>query len=412
MNHEPLMLLNGQAHPGASVDLDNVVDVRPGTPEPADVRRGQWTPGNVPRREDGAFAPKCPQPRLDDVLLKSCFLKHLQWEKRRADRSNTPLSIAIVRPEIVDARNPALAVQWLEFIQANKRETDVLGYLGQGIVAVLLPDTNRQGTLDFTERMVSRAKRLGYSIATATYPDQLFESLLNRGDATPEPNPLLLDSTARPRGLGSMVKRSIDIVGACTAIVLLSPVMLAAAVAIAADSPGPIIFRQVRLGRGSVPFVFYKFRSMFCDVDDRIHREYVTSLIEGENTSPGQRGTARPWSKIQSDPRVTRVGHFIRRTSIDELPQLFNVLKGDLSLVGPRPPLPYEVEKYRPWHLRRILATKPGISGLWQIEAGSQTTFDDMVRMDLRYIRRWSVILDLKILAKTARIVLRRTGAG
>jgi len=119
----------------------------------------------------------------------------------------------------------------------------------------------------------------------------------------------------------------------------------------------------------------------------------------------------RPLYKIQSDPRTTPVGRFIRKTSLDELPQLFNVLKGDMSLVGPRPPLPYEAEKYQSWHFRRVLQVRPGITGLWQVEGRSTTSFDDMVRLDLRYIRNWSLWLDLKILLKTIKVVLRRDGA-
>ena len=172
-----------------------------------------------------------------------------------------------------------------------------------------------------------------------------------------------------------------------------------------------MIFKQIRLGKGR-PFVFYKFRSMAADADDQIHREYVTDLISGDAKGAGKDGGSRKWSKLKSDPRITPVGRFIRRTSIDELPQLYNVVRGDLSLIGPRPALPYEAEKYQSWHLRRLLEVKPGVSGLWQVAAGYDATFDDMVRLDLRYVREWSLLLDLKILAKTVQVVLRRKGSG
>ncbi len=187
--------------------------------------------------------------------------------------------------------------------------------------------------------------------------------------------------------------------------------MLLTALAIKFTSPGPIIFKQIRLGQRGVPFVFYKFRSMLTNTDDRIHREYVTHLIKGNLKEINQGDQETPLYKIKEDPRVTRVGRIIRKTSIDELPQLFNVLKGDMSLVGPRPPLPYEVEKYQSWHLRRILDAKPGITGLWQVEGRSQTSFDDMVRLDLQYIRNWSPWLDFKILLKTVKVVLKSAGA-
>jgi lipopolysaccharide/colanic/teichoic acid biosynthesis glycosyltransferase len=151
---------------------------------------------------------------------------------------------------------------------------------------------------------------------------------------------------------------------------------------------------------------------MVCNADDRIHRQYVASLIDGDLQGINQGDAEKPLYKMKSDPRVTLVGQFIRKTSIDELPQLFNVLKGDMSLVGPRPALSYEVEKYQPWHLRRILEIRPGITGLWQVEGRSKTSFDDMVRLDLRYIRSCSLVLDLKILIRTVKVVLQCDGAG
>jgi lipopolysaccharide/colanic/teichoic acid biosynthesis glycosyltransferase len=137
----------------------------------------------------------------------------------------------------------------------------------------------------------------------------------------------------------------------------------------------------------------------------------VTDLINGNHEKINQGGKTTPLYKIKTDPRVTKVGKIIRKLSIDELPQFYNVLKGEMSLVGPRPPLPYEVQKYEPWHLRRILEAKPGITGLWQVDGRSRTTFNDMVRLDLRYIQNRSLWLDLAILVKTVRAVIRSNGA-
>jgi len=215
------------------------------------------------------------------------------------------------------------------------------------------------------------------------------------------------DSGLRKRP-GYPLKRALDITGSLVALLLFSPVMLITAIVIALTSPGPIIFKQIRVGKRGVPFVFYKFRSMRNDADDRIHREYVEKLING-NLQEINNGTAeKPFYKMKSDPRVTRVGRFIRDTHIDELPQLFNVLKGDMSLVGPRPGLPYEVEKYQYWQLRRVLEIKPGITCLWQINGHNATTFNDMVRFDIRYVQDCSLLLDLSILLKTVKIVLDR----
>jgi exopolysaccharide biosynthesis polyprenyl glycosylphosphotransferase len=214
-----------------------------------------------------------------------------------------------------------------------------------------------------------------------------------------------------PGNLGDLLKRSVDMVGSVGGILILSPLMLIIAAAIKMTSPGPVIFKQTRMGKRGVPFIFYKFRSMSANADDRIHREYVASLINGNHAAINQGDTAKPLYKIKWDPRVTRVGSIIRKTSMDELPQLFNVLRGDMSLVGPRPPIPYEAEKYEAWHLRRILEIRPGITGLWQVEGRSKTSFDDMVRMDLRYIRNCSPMFDLKILLRTIKVVLKREGA-
>ena len=207
------------------------------------------------------------------------------------------------------------------------------------------------------------------------------------------------------------MKRAIDIIGSTALLILASPLMLVTALAVKLTSPGPVIFRQMRIGREGKPFPFYKFRSMRCDNDDAIHREYVKNLIQGRHDQINEGDADKPVYKLRSDTRITAVGRIIRRTSIDELPQLFNVFKGEMSLVGPRPPIPYEIENYQSWHMRRLQEVRPGITGLWQVDGRSKTTFDDMVRLDLRYIRNWSLWLDIKILFKTVVVVIRCDGA-
>jgi len=196
----------------------------------------------------------------------------------------------------------------------------------------------------------------------------------------------------------STIKRALDVVGSATALVLLSPLWAIAALAIRLDSPGPVLFRQVRIGRRGTPFVMFKFRSMRVDTDDTIHRHYVEALISDGTAADESGGTQ--YFKLRNDPRVTPVGRFLRKTSMDELPQLLNVLRGEMSLVGPRPPLLYEVEQYRPWQRGR-LAAKPGITGFWQVYGRSRVTFNEMVRMDLAYIERASYLLDLRLLLLT-----------
>ena len=350
--------------------------------------------------------------QVDDVVLSAQqFRRQLYVEKRRTDRTKSPLSLVVVRLES-DANGAVPCIdELLELLARSKRETDILGCLGKDRVGLLLPHTDEQGVRAFVGSVSKRTGHLPLSIACATYPDEVFDHLMSDPQHVPDPLAYLFEEQTSRSWVNAWTKRALDIVGALVGIVLASPFMLATAVAVAVTSPGPVIFRQTRLGKGGVPFVLYKFRSMRIDADDRIHREYVANLIQGNLHAINQGDDSRPLYKMSADPRITRVGRFIRATSLDELPQFFNVLKGDMSLVGPRPPLQYEAEKYQSWHLRRVLQARPGITGLWQVEGRSTTSFDDMVRLDLRYIRHCSLLLDLKILLKTIVVVLRRDGA-
>lgn len=345
---------------------------------------------------------------VEDVLAKHHFLKQMEREKLRTDRSSAPLSVVLFRLDQGKTGRFGCVEALLRVLHQSKRETDILGCLSEDSVALLLPDTDEHGTSGFLQKIESRIERFHASTKSGTYPDVLFDQLLKEPrDAHSHPFFFIRNLRCLNES-GYRLKRALDIAGAIAGILLLSPLMLITAIAVALDSPGPIFFRQTRVGKGGATFGFYKFRSMFVNADDRIHREFVTKLIRGKLDEVNQGTAANPYYKIKADPRVTRVGQFIRRTSIDELPQLFNVLKGDMSLVGPRPPLPYEVENYASWHLTRILEVKPGITGLWQVEGHSSTTFDDMVRLDLEYIRKCSIASDLRILFKTVAVRLLR----
>jgi len=198
-----------------------------------------------------------------------------------------------------------------------------------------------------------------------------------------------------------VIKRVMDVTGSVAALVAFSPLFLVIAAAVKLSSPGPVFFRQTRVGQHGVPFVFLKFRSMRMGSDSAIHKDYVVKLIAGQAERKSANGSAEGVYKLTNDPRITRVGAFLRRTSLDELPQFINVLKGEMSLVGPRPAIPYEVEAYDIWHRRRVLEAKPGITGLWQINGRSRVKFDEMVRLDLRYAQTWSLWMDIKILLRT-----------
>ncbi len=199
------------------------------------------------------------------------------------------------------------------------------------------------------------------------------------------------------RAAALALKRGLDVVGAALLMILLSPVMLLVALAIKLDSRGPVLYRQERLGLHGRPFEVVKFRSMCCDADERLPGLLSRNEINGHAF------------KLANDPRITRVGRVMRRTSLDELPQLANVLRGQMSLVGPRPPLPSEVARYDIWHRRR-LSMKPGMTGLWQVGARREPEFDRWVQSDLQYIDSWSLWLDLKIIVRTIPAVLSGTG--
>ncbi|HRR56889.1 MAG TPA: sugar transferase [Acidobacteriota bacterium] len=215
----------------------------------------------------------------------------------------------------------------------------------------------------------------------------------------------------KPSRKGSQIlKRIMDLCGSLVLLVLLAPLMALIALLVKATSKGPVFYLQRRIGQYGQSFSFLKFRSMYTNVDSSVHERYIDEYIrQGKNAAFGPDGKAI--FKLVEDPRVTPLGRFLRKTSMDELPQLFNVLKGEMSLVGPRPPIPYEILRYDVWHRRRILEVKPGITGLWQVFGRSRTSFDDMVRLDLQYARNWSLWLDLKLLLLTPIAVFRGDGA-
>ena len=215
--------------------------------------------------------------------------------------------------------------------------------------------------------------------------------------------------TRRYDGVLRHVKRCVDLVLALLGLIVVAPLMGVVALIIKRSSPGPILFVQDRLGRDGRPFRFYKFRSMEHNSDDAIHRQFAAMFINGDEDGCTDTNAGDKIFKLKRDPRVTRIGTWLRRTSLDELPQLFNILKGEMSLVGPRPPIAYEIENYQPWHMERLKAV-PGLTGLWQVSGRSSVSFDQMVRLDIRYINDWTPWQDVAILARTVPVVLKGTG--
>lgn len=222
--------------------------------------------------------------------------------------------------------------------------------------------------------------------------------------------PLMELTAPSLQGQQLFLKRALDIVGSLAGLVLLAPVMAAIAIAIRLDSPGPVFFRQERIGVGGRRFRVWKFRTMAHGASDLVHRDLVTKMLAGDESGTQQAGEdGKGVFKLVNDTRVTKLGRFLRRTSLDEIPQLINVLAGAMSLVGPRPPVPYEFEAYDHWQFDR-LQVRPGMTGLWQVSGRNLLSYRQMCELDVDYVRRWSIWLDLKILAKTIPVVLFNSG--
>ena len=226
--------------------------------------------------------------------------------------------------------------------------------------------------------------------------------------ALPMANNLLFQQEMLPNFVhfaSKVIKRATDIFVSLSLLLLLSPMLLLLSLIIKLTSKGSVLFSQTRIGYKGKEFRFIKFRSMYADSDTKVHQAYMEKLIKGKTLEINNGSQENPHYKIKDDPRITPIGKILRKTSLDELPQLWNVLMGDMSLVGPRPPIPYEVKIYENWHYRRILDVKPGVTGLWQVSGRNKTTFNEMVRLDINYVENWSLLLDLKILLKTAKAV-------
>ncbi len=308
----------------------------------------------------------------------------------------------------------------IEALAAATRETDVLGWFERwAVIGVILPEIRMSDLVNTCEGLDTRVRRqlakrldgetLGrFSIRLRVYP----EPRRAGEEGVWQVDPLLypkLRSRQEQRTIYDAIKRGLDVIGSLTLLLMFSPLLLLIVVLLKLTSRGPVIFRQVRIGQMMKPFTMLKFRTMYSGTDHRVHHEFVSRFIKasGQVHEPGK----NRFFKLTNDPRVTPVGRVLRKTSLDELPQLWNVLRGDMSLVGPRPPLPYELEQYKPWHRRRVLEAKPGITGLWQVAGRSRTTFDEMVRLDLRYARTRSLWNDLKILLATPAAVISGKGA-
>jgi lipopolysaccharide/colanic/teichoic acid biosynthesis glycosyltransferase len=351
------------------------------------------------------------------------FRRMLCRERKRSERSRKHLLLMLVdcKGSTVRTTDKALMEKVAGVVATVIRETDLAGWFESesvvGAIFTELGDAEASAAIKTIELKIAAGLHRNFKkdqvdklqIAFYAFPVSWAGDGTGKSVSAPLYPDLLEEGEKKKTSL--LIKRAMDIVGSGAALVVCSPIVLALAAIIKLSSKGPVFFRQPRVSQYGKHFVFLKFRSMKVSTNDSIHKDYVKNFIAGKTAAAAPAdGQKAPVYKITNDPRVTAIGRFMRRTSLDELPQFWNVFIGEMSLVGPRPPIPYELEAYDVWHRRRLLEVKPGITGLWQVRGRSSTTFDEMVRLDLEYSRTWTPMLDVKILLDTPRAVL--TGAG
>lgn len=355
-----------------------------------------------------------------DLYVETYFLKMLYLERKRAERfHHTFLLILFDLDELPETDKEKGVKIVSEALSTSMREVDVKGwyrhgesvgaiFTGAGLSEVEIIKEKYWGCVEKygpLERALLSLVKMTFHV----YPES------EKGDGNGRVFDMALypdissSVSAKKNGLG--LKRMIDIGGSLVAILIFSPFFVILPLLIKMTSEGPVFFKQKRVGRYGGGFTFLKFRTMAHNNDPRVHKEFIKKLIHESHATAATENGSKAVYKIKGDSRVTPIGKFLRKSSLDEIPQFFNVLMGQMSLVGPRPPIPYELEEYQVWHLRRVLEVKPGITGLWQVEGRSRTTFNEMVRLDLNYINNWSVLLDIKLIAQTPRSVLSTKGA-
>jgi lipopolysaccharide/colanic/teichoic acid biosynthesis glycosyltransferase len=355
------------------------------------------------------------------VLAENIFHSMLTLERRRAERSRKPFVLMLLDANLENGTAEEILRQAVDIVVVSKRETDLVGwYKEDAILGVIFTEVNLEGEIPITETLRTKietafVKHLGRDrAAKITISLHIFPESWDKNSAGWVADSKLYPDLKRKgsrKRLPLVIKRAIDVVGSGALLLMLSPFLAAIVALIKLTSKGQVIYKQERLGQFGARFKCLKFRTMYTNNDPKIHQEYVQQFIAGKAGLDKSEGSDQPVYKLVKDPRVTFIGGFLRKTSLDELPQFWNVLRGDMSLVGPRPPVPYEFEVYDIWHRRRVLEVRPGVTGLWQVSGRNRTRFDEMVRLDLRYCQTWSIWLDLKILLATPRAVFNGGGA-
>ena len=355
------------------------------------------------------------------LLPQNLFLKLLCLERKRTERSGRRFVLMLLDTgNLLKAPKTPVLANLMSALTQSTRDTDLKGWYKAGsVVGVIFTEIGSAEDNSIVQALSAKLTEALYDVLSIGEINEIRlsfhifpEDWDEEGPEAPVTSTLQMEMAREinRKKVSLSVKRLIDIVGSLAGLIVCLPVFLVIAAAIKLTSRGPILFRQARLGQYGRKFTFLKFRSMYANNDPRIHQEFVTRFIVG-TAGTETAGDHQKIYKLTADPRITPVGRFLRNTSLDELPQFLNVLLGEMSLVGPRPPVTYEYERYDLWHKQRLLAVKPGITGLWQVDGRSRVKFDEMVRLDIRYARSWSLWLDIKILLQTPRAVVSGSGA-
>ena len=361
--------------------------------------------------------------REREALNERAFMRMIAIERKRTERSVDPFLLMLLEAGNLQGtgENEGVLDSVLSALLSFFRETDVIGwYKDQTAVGVVFTGLVTEDKISILNLIQSRVSTLLREKLTPGQFNQIsisfyfFPDDWDDGNSGPPITPSLYPDLLNPgkgRRFRLAVKRAIDIVGSVLALIVSMPLLYIVGIAIKLSSKGPVLFRQKRVGQYGKRFTVLKFRTMQIDNDRSVHKKFVTKLIANEAEPLPSDVDGEGVYKLTNDNRVTRVGRFLRRTSLDEVPQFLNVLMGDMSLVGPRPAVLYELKAYQTWHRRRVLDFKPGITGLWQVIGRSRVKFDEMVRMDLQYASTWSFWLDFKILLLTPLAVIKGKGA-
>lgn len=357
---------------------------------------------------------------ITDFYREERFTFMLMLERKRAERTRRPFMLTLIDISriIEDGTGGKFLIKMYDILRDVIRETDIKGwYKDLSVIGIIFVEIAENGKdilctklYDKLEKVFEQDHLNRINISYFIFPEEVIKD----GNKNHNTHRIFYPELSKKNPVqrhSSAFKRVIDIIGSITGIIIFSPAFLVSSILIKVTSNGPFIFKQERIGEFGKRFNMLKLRTMHTNCNAESHKRFICNFINNSNSMGTDSNRNNIDYKMTDDKRITPIGKILRKSSLDEIPQFINVLKGEMSLVGPRPPIPYEFELYDLWHRRRIMEFKPGITGLWQVEGRSSTTFDEMVRMDIRYINDWSLLKDMKILLKTPIVVLKTKGA-